>query len=116
MPGVDILLTEQIVSEYAYSWSSFWIAFSVVLGVFIIICVIIAINYDDWTAILCFMLPGLLISILYGFMFGDINKVPIEYKTQYKILISDEVLINDFLSKYEIVDQEGKIYTVIEIE
>ena len=33
---------------------------------------------------------------------------------EYKVTISDEVSMNDFLEKYEIIDQEGKIFTVKE--
>lgn len=39
------------------------------------------------------------------------------YKTgkyEYKVTISDEVSLNEFYDKYEIVDQEGKIYTIKE--
>lgn len=39
------------------------------------------------------------------------------YKTgkyEYKVIISDEVSLNEFYDKYEIVDQEGKIYTIKE--
>ena len=109
MSGVEILATEEIVSEYAYSWSTFFITFSVLLCVFVIIGII----FHD---IPFFMFLGLFCGFIIGGLFGDVNKVPIEYKTQHKVLISDEVLMNDFLSKYEIVDQEEKIYTVVEKE
>ena len=35
-----------------------------------------------------------------------------QYETQYKVLISDEVSMNEFVAKYEIISQEGCIYTV----
>lgn len=35
---------------------------------------------------------------------------------EYQVTISDEVNLNDFMDKYEIVGQDGKIYTVIEKE
>ena len=41
---------------------------------------------------------------------------PETYKTHYKVTISDEVSMNEFLEQYEIVDQEGKIYTIKEKE
>lgn len=41
------------------------------------------------------------------------NKNSIDY-VEYKVIISDEVSMNEFLDKYEIIDQEGKIYTVRE--
>ncbi len=42
-----------------------------------------------------------------------------EYETgeyTYKVTIDDSVSMNEFLDKYEILDQEGKIYTVKERE
>ena len=35
---------------------------------------------------------------------------------EYKVTIDDSVSMNEFLDKYEIIDQEGKIYTVKERE
>ena len=35
---------------------------------------------------------------------------------KYQVTISDEVSLNEFMDKYEILDQEGKIYTVKEKE
>ena len=35
---------------------------------------------------------------------------------EYKVLIDDSVPLNEFNEKYEILDQEGQIYTVIERE
>lgn len=33
-------------------------------------------------------------------------------KYEYKVTITDEVSLNEFNEKYEITDQEGKIYTI----
>lgn len=41
---------------------------------------------------------------------NDINHI------EYKVTIDDSVSMNEFLDKYEILDQEGKIYTVRERE
>ena len=35
---------------------------------------------------------------------------------EYKVLIDDSVSLNEFNEKYEILNQEGQIYTVIERE
>lgn len=37
-----------------------------------------------------------------------------EYEYEYKVTISDEVSMNEFMKKYEIINQEGKIYTIKE--
>lgn len=57
---------------------------------------------------------GVLLGTIIGIGFGCLSSIPTEYQTQYKVTISDEVLMNEFLEKYEIIGQEGKIYTVRE--
>ena len=37
-----------------------------------------------------------------------------KYQTRYEVTISDEVNFNEFNSRYEIVTQNGLIYTIIE--
>ena len=44
---------------------------------------------------------------------GTENKNDISH-IEYKVTIDDSVSMNEFLDKYEILDQEGKIYTVKE--
>ena len=36
------------------------------------------------------------------------------YETRYQVTIDDSVIMNEFQSKYEIIEVEGKIYTVRE--
>lgn len=59
---------------------------------------------------------GLFIGMLAGFLFSIVvGIVEIEYYPTYKVTISDEVSMNEFMNRYEILEQEGKIYTVKEI-
>ena len=53
------------------------------------------------------MVAGLLLSVVVGI-------AEIEYYPTYKVTISDEVSMNEFMDKYEILNQDGKIYTVKE--
>lgn len=48
--------------------------------------------------------------ILLG-LFGSIISVPM-VSTYYEVSVSDEVCLNDFMNKYEIVKQKGQIYIV----
>lgn len=36
------------------------------------------------------------------------------YQTRYEVTISDDVNFNEFNSRYEVVKQEGLIYTIVE--
>lgn len=53
-----------------------------------------------------------LFSIPVGFAIGDTSKT--KTHTEYKVTISDDVNFNEFDHKYEILSQEGKIYTIKE--
>ena len=92
----------------------FWIAFGVIFSGLIIIVVIISLATSDWSNIAVGVTLGLILSLIFSPMFGDTRRIPTEYKTQYKVIISDEVSINEFVEKYEIIEQEGRIYTVVE--
>lgn len=50
--------------------------------------------------------------ILLG-LFGSMISIPM-VSTYYEVSVSDEVRLNDFMSKYEIVKQKGQIYIVKE--
>lgn len=113
MTGVEILATQEVATAFAFYWENFWIAFILVtlLGGFI--GFIVFLSSEDFTCIVI----GLIMGTVFGTLLGTgiaANSLPIEYETRYKVAISDEVQMNDFLEKYEIVSQEGKIYTVRE--
>ena len=59
--------------------------------------------------IVLFTLLGIFVSI-HGFTHLPKNK----YQTRYEVTISDEVNFNEFNSKYEVIEQNGLIYTIIE--
>ena len=60
---------------------------------------------------LCGMLG--IIMIISGICSISIQTQVGEY-TQYKVTISDEVNFTEFNDKYEIIEQDGKIYTIKE--
>lgn len=49
------------------------------------------------------------------FLTWVINTPSVGYN-EYKVTIDETVSLNEFNSKYEIIEQEGKIYTIIEKE
>lgn len=59
---------------------------------------------------------SIVIFIFTGTIIGFGNARPTRYVPTYKVVISDEVSMNDFMEKYEILEQDGKIYTVKERE
>ena len=117
MTGVEILSSTQVVSEYAFNWLWFWIIFAAVfiIGVVSMIYGIVTDGFD-WKFVCVMLLISAIGGSLIGGMLGGAAHIPAAYETHYKVTIDDSVSMNEFLDKYEILDQEGKIYTVRERE
>ena len=116
MNGVEILATEEVATAFTFNWVGCFIWFGVALGAFIIAGAIASLVHDDVVLLGAMAIVGIIFSVAIGVLIGFCDGTPTEYETQYKVTISDEVPMNDFLERYEIIDQEGKIYTVREIE
>lgn len=115
MTGVEILTTEQVATSFAFHWTAALITGFIVFlaGVVFSAVNIKPIDWIDW--VFC-TIAGLVCAIFFAFVSGVLMQVPADYETQYKITISDEVQLNEFNEKYEIINQDGKIYTVRERE
>ena len=114
MNGVTILYTELVEATYNWGWD-FW---GVVLGILGVACFVITIVFADRLNI---GLIPLLVMGLILFMMGSLErfesgtvKVPEHY--EYKVFIEDTVSLDEFNEKYEIIDCEGAIFTIVEKE
>ena len=116
MTGVEILATQEVATAFTFNSTSFCIA----LGIFIVggflIGIMASIVECDWNYMWISVVMMTLAGFIAGVLVGNANHIPSEYETQYKITISDEVSMNEFFERYEIIDQEGKIYTVREVK
>ena len=82
-------------------------------------CLIISIYYVvidlcEWVIIPAFSIVGIVLGSIYGAVFGNSAAEPIAYETQYKVTISEEISLKDFYEHYEILEQDGKIFTIRE--
>ena len=111
MTGVEILSSETIYNTVLPEWC-------LVLG---LICALITIyvtiqlfadcyNIAPWIS-LAMVIAFTVVAILSGIP----NKNNVDH-IEYKVTIDDSVSMNEFMEKYEILGQEGKIYTVKEKE
>lgn len=109
MNGVEILSSQTIYNMILPGWVG---AISLVmLAVFGILCSIFAAKSKSAGMIICFILAAASVVLLVLSVVPnetDINHI------EYKVTIDDSVAMNELLDKYEILDQEGKIYTVKE--
>lgn len=116
MTGVEILALEEVVTNFVFNWLLFGIVLAVVFVIFVIIGTLISMASSEWFNVKVGVILGLIFGLFCGVVFGIGERIPVEYEDQYKVVISDEVSMNDFLSKYKIIEQEGRIFTVVEKE
>lgn len=117
MTGIEILASQEVAVEFAFNGLTYWITVGIAACVGLLIGFVCIVRDDAHWLVLPFMLTGCMIGgVIIGGLLGNATERPVEYETQYKVAISDEVSMTDFLEKYEIVATEGKIYTVREVK
>ena len=111
MNGVEILSSETI---YNPILPEYWLGIG--LGCALLLIVAMAFCFANEHIILGFICMILSFSLVFvGCLCGICIKTDIDH-IEYKVTVDDSVSMNEFLDKYEILDQEGKIYTVKERE
>lgn len=114
MNGVEILSQEEVVAATACNMNAVGIGVIATIIIMVIISAFIAWHEGDGMYVLLFILLGLVLSFVTAIMISSATSHPTTYETHYKVTINDEVSLNEFYEKYEIIEQEGKIYTVRE--
>lgn len=115
MNGVEIINQVEIIEK------QFGCGFAIggIIGVILAVVAITFSSLDDNVLIDCVFFIFIIVGT--GIIFGGIGatityeEVPTG-KYEYQVTISEDVKMTDFLEKYEIVEQNDKIYTVIEKE
>ena len=117
MSGVEILATEEVAIAWAsWNWKGFLLTVGLCFLVAIVAGVLAGVS-DDWElGVIIFLVVFIASGALFGTLVGFTTGEPIGYKTQYKVVIDDSVSMNEFTEKYEIIDQDGKIYIIQEKE
>ena len=111
MNGVEILSSEII---YNTILPEYWIGIG--FGCVIVFVIATVLCFANERIILGFICTALALgSVIVGVLGSTYSKTDISH-IEYKVTIDDSVSMNEFLDKYEIIDQEGKIYTVKERE
>ena len=111
MTGVEILSSETIYNTILPEY-----CLGIGLGlafIFIIAAVFCLVNERVVLAFICMSL--VICSAIVCGLSDTYSKTNISH-IEYKVTIDDSVSMNELLDKYEILEQEGKIYTVKERE
>lgn len=114
MSGVEIL---SIIEEpiLLFNEEAFGITLFISVVIFFFIGSYMAITESEWIYFIAIPLLGVIAGVVFGLMAGGLfAQITDEVEISYKVMVSEEVSLNDFMEKYEIIDQEGKIYTVKE--
>ena len=111
MNGIEILSSETIYNTILPEWC----LVLGLIGAFISICVAIQLFIGDYDIAALISLAVVVLFTVVAILSEIPNKNNIDY-IEYKVTIDDSVSMNEFLNKYEILEQEGKIYTVRERE
>lgn len=116
MNGVEVLVTEQVAIAWeSFNWTTFWVAVLAWFVIGLVIGVIFGLNeYSFFAGLIMFLTLFIVGGGLFGFVLGAATGAPTEYTDQYKVIVDDSVSMNEFVEKYEIIDQEGKIFVVRE--
>lgn len=114
--GVTVLNMYDIVSSEYHDIVYPTVAFTIITvsGIALIIYLLLATKrikdaFIPLVIVVLFTLSCMVASI-YGFTLLPENK----YQTRYEVTISNDVNFNEFNSKYQVVKQEGLIYTIVE--
>ncbi len=114
LDGVVVLDTGTKVLEYGWGWT--WLGFVLcLLGLFALICGVLFLSDGDdvGTGFACLVSACIMFGLSWAlFSHAKITK---EVPT-YKVIIEDSVSMVEFYDKYEILDVQGKIYTIMERE
>ena len=116
MTGVEILHSSEVFISGGFSGETFMITFAMCVVIGFILGATLAFTTLEETFVIYGSIIGAIFGLLLGALVSGIRSTPEVYETHYKVSISDEVSINEFLEEYEIIDQEGKIYIVKEKE
>ena len=111
MTGVEILSQEVVYNTIVPEWCGF---LGGILGTVFVVLVFACLTDGSNVAASVFGVLILICTTL--FILGLIdNKNSIDH-IEYKVTVSDEVSMTEFMAKYEILEEDGKIYTVRERE
>lgn len=109
MEGIEILSVGEEIIRSGFNWTAAAIAF-IVLGIIGALVYFAEGGIDKTSAVIITLIIGLVFASINGFMIAPkVGSIP-----TYKVIIEDSVNFNEFNEKYEIIEQDGRIYTIKE--
>ena len=112
MAGVIILGSEVVMTEHPL-----FVTFALIgIGILVLGLILGLIFRNEDYGIYMMLIPAAIGTIIAfgGMGWASINKV--EDYVKYDVLISENVMFQEFYNRYEILEAKGQVYTVKEIE
>ena len=114
--GLELLSETEISTATALNPLAFW-ALAIIFFIAGVAFCCIEIQPErigEWIGSIVITTLITLLGCAFGYIIGMSTGKPTDYETHYKVLISDEVSMNEFYNKYEIIEQDGKIFEIKE--
>ena len=114
MEGVRVLAENAVMlTQYDFVWNVWTIFFYTLAAVLVAFAIWGAAYKED--SVLIFTSIFVVISIFLGTGIAENEgKSEVFDYTEYKVIVDDTVNMNEFMSKYEVLDRDGEIYIVKE--
>ena len=109
LSGIEIL-NVIVETSYHFGWSPLGFAFLAAGIVFIAACIFAVMDWEGEVATVLGIIGGILLVISF-ILFGVANKVD---TYSYEVKVEDTVQMNEFLERYEVLEQRDKIYVIQE--
>ena len=113
MQGVEILSEQQVVTDIVGNSTAAWTVAIVVFVIFVIYG-LIQLAHGECFDGLCCVGFGLIFGLLLWGATYMVTQKPTAYETQYQVIVTDEVSMNEFYENYRVIDHDGRIFTVRE--
>ena len=107
---MEILNVGTTTIDYLGGWSAGVIALIVCGVVFFIISLICGLWDYETLAMVSFVIGFI---CMFGAYYNYHTNNPVKVTT-YQVILDDSISYNEFVEKYEVIKQEGRIYTVYE--
>ena len=111
MKGITILNEFIYTGEILAPWFGIGII-AFIIGLFGLIFCPAFIKPRQHQRLLTVLITSFAISLFFGIFIAAF--APRKEETRYQVIIDDSVNFNEFSERYEIIDQEGLIYTITE--
>ena len=110
MAGVTILGSEVVMTEHPL-----FMTFGLVGIGILVLGLILGLSFMESNGAFIMLVSIVVALVAFGGMgWASINKV--EDYVKYDVLVSENVMFQEFYNKYEILEAKGQVYTVREIE